>query len=74
MTASGSPKRTCGCAGPAFRLADLGAHADLLGMARDDAAMVVGRDADLASAHGQAIRSLLYLFERDAAVRTTRSG
>jgi ATP-dependent DNA helicase RecG len=59
---------------PAFRLADLGAHADLLGMAHDDAAMVVGKDADLASARGQAIRSLLYLFERDAAVRTTRSG
>ena len=31
-------------------------------------------DADLASARGQAVRPLLYLFEWDAAVRTTRSG
>jgi ATP-dependent DNA helicase RecG len=59
---------------PAFRLADLAAHAELLGMARDEAALLIGKDADLASPRGEAIRALLYLFERDAAVRTTRSG
>jgi ATP-dependent DNA helicase RecG len=35
---------------------------------------VLGRDADLAGSRGQALRTLLYLFERDAAVRLIRSG
>ena len=32
------------------------------------------RDPDLATARGQALRTLLYLFERDAVVKTVRSG
>jgi ATP-dependent DNA helicase RecG len=59
---------------PAFRLADLAAHADLLAPARDDARLVVERDPDLESERGQALRTLLYLFERDAAVKYLRSG
>ena len=59
---------------PEFRLADLAAHGDLLAMARDDAKLVLGRDAGLAAPRGQALRTLLYLFERDAAVRLVRSG
>ena len=59
---------------PDFRLADLSAHADLLDVARDDARLIVERDAGLASPRGEALRTLLYLFERDAAVRTARSG
>jgi ATP-dependent DNA helicase RecG len=59
---------------PEFRLADLAAHADLIAIARDDARLVLDRDPQLDSKRGEAIRTLLYLFERDAAVRLLRSG
>ena len=59
---------------PAFRLADLGAHGELLAMARDDARLILERDSDLESPRGQALRVLLYLFERDAAVGYLGSG
>ena len=59
---------------PAFRIADLAEHGDLLGAARDDARLILDRDPDLATPRGTALRRLLYLFERDAAVATLRSG
>ena len=59
---------------PEFRMADLAEHGDLLAAARDDARLIVERDPDLASPRGQALRTLLYLFERDAAAKTLRSG
>ena len=49
-------------------------HGDLLAAARDDARLVVDRDPELAGERGQALRVLLYLFERDAAVRLLRAG
>ena len=59
---------------PEFRLADLALHGELLAAARDDAALILGRDPDLQTPRGGSLRVLLYLFERDAAVRTLRSG
>ena len=59
---------------PEFRMADLEAHAELLPMAADDAKMILQSDADLKTPRGQALRTLLYLFERDAAVKFLRSG
>jgi ATP-dependent DNA helicase RecG len=59
---------------PEGKLADLLAHDDLLAMARDDAKLILGQDPDLTSPRGQALRTLLYLFERDAVVKTLRSG
>jgi ATP-dependent DNA helicase RecG len=59
---------------PEFRLADLAVHAELLAAARDDAKLILDKDAELESQRGQALRSLLYLFERDAAVKYLRSG
>jgi ATP-dependent DNA helicase RecG len=59
---------------PEFRLADLTAHAELLAAARDDAALIMERDPDLMDRRGQALRTLLYLFERDEGVRNLRSG
>jgi ATP-dependent DNA helicase RecG len=59
---------------PEFHLADLAVHADLLAAARDDARLVLERDPELSSPRGSALRTLLYLFERDAAVKTLRSG
>jgi ATP-dependent DNA helicase RecG len=59
---------------PEFRLADLLVHAPLVQTARDDARLVLHRDPELTSPRGQALRTLLYLFERDAAARYLRSG
>ncbi len=59
---------------PGFRLAQLAVHGNLLRTARDDAAMILGRDPDLASERGQALRTLLYLFERDEAIRLLGAG
>jgi len=59
---------------PLFRLADLAVHADLLAAARDDARMIVEKDPELAGDRGEALRVLLYLFERDEAVRYLRAG
>jgi ATP-dependent DNA helicase RecG len=59
---------------PGFRLADITLHARLLAIARDDAELILRRDPELASERGQALRVLLYLFERDEAVRLLRAG
>jgi len=59
---------------PEMRLADLAVHGDLLQIARDDARLILERDAKLASKRGEALRTLLYLFERDAGVKTLQSG
>jgi ATP-dependent DNA helicase RecG len=59
---------------PGFRLASLEAHADLLEIARKDAAYLLERDPDLTSERGQALRTLLYLHRRDEAIRFLRAG
>ncbi|WPZ33325.1 ATP-dependent DNA helicase RecG [Thalassobaculum sp. OXR-137] len=57
---------------PTFRLADAAAHNDLFEVARDDARLLLGKDPELEGPRGKAVRTLLYLFERDAAVRYLR--
>ena len=59
---------------PAFKLADLAVHGDLLATARDDSRLVLERDPELETPRGRALRVLLYLFERDAAIKYLRSG
>jgi ATP-dependent DNA helicase RecG len=59
---------------PTFKLADLAVHEDLLELARAGARHTLDQDAGLTSPRGEALRVLLYLFERDAAVRYLRSG
>ena len=59
---------------PRFRLADAAAHGELLKAARDDAAMIVERDAALSDERGKALVTLLYLFAREDAVKLIRSG
>jgi len=59
---------------PEFRLADLAAHSGLLLMARDDTQLILGKDPELKTERGEALRTLLYLFEQDAAIQTLRSG
>ncbi|MBB3566187.1 ATP-dependent DNA helicase RecG [Rhizobium sp. BK491] len=59
---------------PGFRIASLEAHADLLEIARKDAAYLIERDPELTSERGSAVRTLLYLFRRDEAIRFLRAG
>jgi ATP-dependent DNA helicase RecG len=59
---------------PAFRLADLEAHADLLPAVHDDVKLLLERDPLLKSPRGEALRVLLYLFCRDEAIRFLQSG
>ncbi|MGV1793787.1 ATP-dependent DNA helicase RecG [Rhizobium sp. A37_96] len=59
---------------PGFRIASLEAHADLLEIARKDAAYLIERDPELTGERGMAVRTLLYLFRRDEAIRFLRAG
>lgn len=59
---------------PDWRIARPEIDGDLLAAARDDARLLIERDPQLDSERGQAVRSLLYLFERDVAIRLLRAG
>jgi ATP-dependent DNA helicase RecG len=59
---------------PGFRLALLPAHAELLQLARAEAQGIVAKNPRLEGADGEALRILLYLFERDAAVKLLQAG
>jgi ATP-dependent DNA helicase RecG len=59
---------------PGFRVARIEVHGPLLEAARKDAQLVLSRDATLTSERGAALRSLLYLFDRDEAIRLLRAG
>ncbi|MCM0021652.1 MAG: ATP-dependent DNA helicase RecG, partial [Tagaea sp.] len=59
---------------PEFRLADLAHHADLLEIARSDSRVLLETDPTLETPRGKAVRTLLYLFARDAAFRLARTG
>lgn len=59
---------------PAFRLADLALHGDLLQMARDDAELILRNDPGLQSERGHALRILLNIFQQDSSIKNIRSG
>ncbi|MCX5479850.1 ATP-dependent DNA helicase RecG [Kaistia geumhonensis] len=59
---------------PGFRIASFEKHGALFEIARQDARMIVERDPGLESERGRALRLLLYLFGRDAAIRLLRAG
>ncbi|MCC6982647.1 MAG: ATP-dependent DNA helicase RecG [Bauldia sp.] len=59
---------------PKFKIASADVHAALLPLARDAARLVVAQDPGLTGERSEALRALLYLFDRDAAVRLVRSG
>ncbi|MGB4865318.1 MAG: ATP-dependent DNA helicase RecG, partial [Hyphomicrobium sp.] len=58
---------------PGFRVAEVPGFEMLLSAARDDAKLILATDAELASPRGQALRTLLYMFEADEAVRLFRA-
>jgi ATP-dependent DNA helicase RecG len=59
---------------PGFRLARLDLHAKLLTLARDEAQAALTADPRLTRERGKALRLLLYLFERDEAVKLLEAG
>ncbi len=59
---------------PAYYLADLEVHHQLLEVARDDAKLILARDPQLENPRGQALRVLLHLFERREAIKLMQAG
>lgn len=57
-----------------FHIADLDVHAELLAAARDDATMIIAKDQKLKTQRGEALKILLYLFERNEAIKLLHSG
>ena len=58
---------------PGFRVAEVPGYEMLLSAARDDATLILSRDPSLNSSRGKALRTLLYVFECDEAVRLFRA-
>ncbi|MGH6727115.1 MAG: ATP-dependent DNA helicase RecG, partial [Pseudolabrys sp.] len=59
---------------PGFQIARIETHGKYLGAARDDAALILSRDAALTTPRGAALRQLLYLFGKDEAIKLIRAG
>ena len=59
---------------PRFRIADLETQAELMRVAQDDSRLLLAQDPDLAGPRGLAVRTLLYLMERDKAMRMLSVG
>lgn len=57
-----------------FKLADLSAHGELLQAARDDTKLILSKDEKLESERGKALKTLLYLFEQDQAIKRLGAG
>ncbi len=57
-----------------FRLANLAAHGELLAAARDDAKLIMSKDPKLEGKRGAALKTMLYLFERDQAIKYFKGG
>ncbi len=59
---------------PRFRVADLEAQAELMRTAQTDARLLLSQDPGLTSPRGEATRTLLWLMERDKAIRMLAVG
>ena len=57
-----------------FKMADLYRDADLLYTATKDAEMILSSDRLLQSERGQALRTLLYLFEKEKSLTIMKAG
>ncbi|MEE4211027.1 MAG: ATP-dependent DNA helicase RecG [Parvularcula sp.] len=74
LRGSGDALGTAQSGFPKFELANLSDHQSLLDMAASDAKLIVEEDPELKTERGAALRTLLYLFSRDDAVRRLRAG
>jgi len=59
---------------PLFRIASLPEHQGLLEAARDQARLTLSRDPELKGQDAETLKLLLYLFERDDAIKLMRAG
>lgn len=59
---------------PRFQIADLEHQADLMALAQKDARLALERDPDLTSERGKALKLLLWLMDRDQAIRLLTVG
>jgi ATP-dependent DNA helicase RecG len=59
---------------PRFRIADIETQADLMRVAQSDSRLLLSQDPDLTSPRGRAMRVLLYLMEREKAIRMLSVG
>ncbi len=59
---------------PEYRCVNLTHHSGHMTMAHDDARVFLARDAELQSRRGEALKTLLYLQEQDAAIDTLKAG
>jgi len=59
---------------PGYRIARSDVHAQLITQARDEALRIMKGNPKLAGERGEALRSLLYLFERDEAIPLIGAG
>jgi ATP-dependent DNA helicase RecG len=59
---------------PSFKVANLKEHARLLAVAHDYSNLILNKDPNLTTSKGKALRILLYLFEKDDALRLLRAG
>lgn len=59
---------------PGTKLADVEIYAELLEGARKEAILLLDRNPDLTGGRGEALRALLYLFEREEAAKLLRAG
>ena len=59
---------------PEFRVARLPEDEALLQVARDEAGLTLTRDPELRGPHSEVLKLLLYLFERDDAIKLMRAG
>jgi ATP-dependent DNA helicase RecG len=59
---------------PGYRIARTDVHAQLISQARDEALRVMKDNPKLTGARGEALRALLYLFERDEALPLIAAG
>lgn len=57
-----------------FHLADLSTDKDLMLTAHKDALFILSKDPKLETPRGQALKTLLYLFEKDDAIKTYLAG
>lgn len=59
---------------PRFQIADLEHQADLMAIAQKDARLALERDPDLSTDRGKALKLLLWLMDRDQAIRLLTVG
>lgn len=59
---------------PQFRIADLEIDLELMRWAQDDARLILEKEPDLSGKRGAALRVLLYLHDRDAAIQYLGGG